>query len=142
MCVCVCMFNLLIMIKLEQKYDVVKHSFCLYWKHDLFGYNTSCTRYDNVYPLGFLCNSLCYNHMNWIHMVIIKLLKLYLSEFVLFDWSSGNLVKDIGIKFLVQFLCVLVPFDRKMINLPLISLIQSRYCFHAEKSWVHTYYYS
>jgi hypothetical protein len=50
----------------------------------------------------------------------------YLFEFPFFYWSPWNLGKNIGVKFPVPFLHVLVASGSKIIHLLFISLIQNR----------------
>ena len=97
------------MIKLEQIYDTVKHSFCLYWKHILFGYNTSCTRYDNVYPLGFLCKSLYYHiSMEFIWLLLSSWNFIYLNLFCL-TGPLGILLRTLASNFLYNFFASWFP---------------------------------
>lgn len=97
------------MIKLEQICDIVKRSFCLYWKHNLFGYNTSCTRYDNVYTLDFLCKSLYYLiSIKFIWLLLSTWNFVYLNLFCL-TGPLGILLRTLSSNFLYNFFASWFP---------------------------------
>lgn len=66
------------------------------------------------------------SHGNW---------SLHSLEFLLFDGSPWNLVEDFGVELIVQLLHVLAALSSDVIDFPLIPLVQSRQCFHADDNF-------